>query len=294
MAMRETFRATMADLLAVDERVVILLGDIGVWGFRNEMSLFPERVLNFGILEQTMISFAAGLSASGFLPVVHSIAPFLIERPLEQIKVDFGYQELAGNLVSVGGSYDYSALGGTHHAAGDVDALLSVPKVQIFLPGHSKELEVQLRKNYSNSALSYFRLSEHPNKSAVEMEPESARPLKRGSKGTVACFGPVLDIVIEAVGNEDVTIVYANELSLKAISEVAKIARDSSLVVVEPFFQGTTAQLFLNELGEAKSKIAFEGIPREFSHSYGSFSDQMDRAGFAPDALRGRILRHFP
>lgn len=284
----------MADLLATDNRVVVLLGDIGVWGFRNEMALFPDRVLNFGILEQTMISFAAGLSASGYIPVVHSIAPFLIERPLEQIKVDFGYQKIAGNLVSVGASFDYSALGGTHHAAGDVDALLSVPGVQIFLPGHSEELEVQLRDNYSSLALSYFRLSENPNKTALEIGSERTHRLKAGSKGTVACIGPVLDVTMEAVGNEDLTIVYVNELSANAINGIVNIAGDTNLVVVEPFYQGTTAQLFFDGLKKPPSKISFEGIPREFSHSYGSYSDQMELAGFSPDTLRTRILRHIP
>lgn len=294
MSMRSTFQATMADLLVRDDRLVVLLGDIGVWGFRQEMLTFPDRVLNFGILEQSMISFAAGLSAAGYLPVVHSIAPFLVERPLEQIKIDFGYQQLPGNLVSVGASFDYSALGGTHHAPGDVDVLLSIPGVQVLLPGHPDELEMQLRQNYANSKLSYFRLSENPNASAVEFGPSKIHQLKNGTRGTVACLGPVLDTVIEAVGNEDLTIIYINELSESAISSLVAVSGSGNLVVVEPFYQGTTAQLFYQEALAADIRISFEGIPREFSHSYGSFSDQMTRAGFSTAATRSRILRHLP
>ena len=56
---------------------------------------------------------AAGLSKVGLNPVVHTIAPFLIECYKQQL--DFAYQKLSVNLVSVGGSYDYSKLGCSHH-----------------------------------------------------------------------------------------------------------------------------------------------------------------------------------
>jgi hypothetical protein len=98
--------------------------------------------------------------------------------------------------------------------------------------------------------------------------------------------------VIEAVGDEDLTIIYINELSESAISSLLAVSRSGNLVVVEPFYQGTTAQLFHQEALAADIRIAFEGIPREFSHSYGSFSDQMTRAGFSTEAIRARILRH--
>jgi transketolase len=89
---------------------VVVVGDIshGILSkFRNEN---PDRYFNIGISEPGMVNVAAGLSASGLIPVIHTIAPFLIERSYEQIKLDFGYQNLPGNFVSVGSSFDYSKL----------------------------------------------------------------------------------------------------------------------------------------------------------------------------------------
>jgi transketolase len=42
-----------------------------------------------------MVGVAAGMSKVGLNPVIHTIAPFLIERAYEQIKLDFGYQRIS-------------------------------------------------------------------------------------------------------------------------------------------------------------------------------------------------------
>ena len=102
--MRKQLVKTVQSILATDDNVVLLLGDIGVWGFREAFKLYPERVFNIGILEQSTISLSAGLSMSGLIPVVHTIAPFLVERAYEQLKDDFGYQKLGGNFISVSNS----------------------------------------------------------------------------------------------------------------------------------------------------------------------------------------------
>ena len=86
-----------------------------------------NRYYNIGICEPSMVNLAAGFSKVGLNPVVHTIAPFLIERSYEQIKLDFGYQNLNGNFISVGNSYDYAGLGCTHHCPSDVAILSAVP-----------------------------------------------------------------------------------------------------------------------------------------------------------------------
>ena len=84
---------------------------------------YPKRIYNIGILEQSMISMAAGLSNEGLKPIVHTIAPFIVSRAYEQLKIDFGYNKLNGNFVSIGASYDYASLGCTHHCPEDINLM---------------------------------------------------------------------------------------------------------------------------------------------------------------------------
>ena len=162
--MRKQFTKTVEEIVASDEKSVLLLGDIGVFGFRNSLSKYPNRVYNIGILEQSTISMAAGLSKTGLIPIVHTIAPFIVERAFEQLKDDFGYQKLGGNFISVGASYDYTALGPTHHCPGDVALMNTIPGMEILIPGNSSEVDKLLKATYNNGNPTYARLSEYEHK----------------------------------------------------------------------------------------------------------------------------------
>ena len=157
--MRKIFPKTIERLMQKDKRIFCLLGDIGVFSFRNIFKKYKNRILNMSTMEQTMIGFGAGLSKAGFIPIIHSIAPFLILRALEQIKIDFVYNKLNCNIVSVGASNDYSKLGTTHHCFEDISILSNYNEINLFLPSNAIELEYLLKKNYNNKCVNYFRIS---------------------------------------------------------------------------------------------------------------------------------------
>src|SRR3990167_2244759 len=102
--MRAQLTKTVMDL-GKDEKVVLLVGDIGVFGLRHFKEAYPNRFYNLGICEQSMMSLSAGLALAGLIPIVHSITPFVTERCFEQIKDDFCYQGLGGNIISVGSCF---------------------------------------------------------------------------------------------------------------------------------------------------------------------------------------------
>jgi transketolase len=145
--MRDRFYRVSSELLDADERVAVVLADIGVSQFR-ELGVFdghPKRAINVGIRESLMVSVSAGMALAGMRPIAHSYAPFLVERPFEQLKLDFSHQAVGGVLASVGASYDWASGGRTHHAPGDVAAVATLPGWTILVPGHVDEVETGLR-----------------------------------------------------------------------------------------------------------------------------------------------------
>jgi transketolase len=83
--MRERFYQVTSALLDTDPRLAVVLAAIGSDGFEAAQRRHPDRVINLGIREQLLVSVAGGLALAGMRPVAHTFAPFLVERPFEQI-----------------------------------------------------------------------------------------------------------------------------------------------------------------------------------------------------------------
>ena len=288
--MRKRFASVVAQIITDNENTMLLLGDIGVFSFRESIEKYPKRVINMGILEQTMIGVAAGISKSGMHPFVHTIAPFLVERAHEQLKVDFGYQHLSGNFVAVGASYDYSSLGATHHAPADVEVLLGIPGFQICIPGHPTELEKQLLANFDNDSATYFRISELCNKEPVNTFGKSVARLKQGGRATVIVVGPFLDRTLEACNSLDCEVIYLNEISSDTEIELRRIISNDRLIIVEPFYEGTLNHLVVKSTRSRFISICNIGVPRKFIHSYGTVQQLDDEISLSASQIRKRII----
>ena len=288
--MRKQLVNTVTRTLDEDSRLVVLLGDIGVFAFRNAMKMHPKRVINIGILEQSTVSVAAGFAKEGFIPLFHSIAPFVVERAFEQIKLDFGYQELEGHFVSVGGSYDYASLGCSHHCPGDVELMLTIPGSQVLVPGHPAEFDSLMTQALGSGKPSYHRLSESANKEARHVKLGRAEVIKCGTGPVVVTVGPFLDRVLEAVQGTDASVLYYTTLSPFDAETLRDHARNRSILCVEPFYEGTLAAKIVEALKGRKISLNFMGVPRRFLTRYGRALDHDAECRLLPTDIRNKIL----
>ena len=288
--MRKQFVKTVEELIEKDNKTVLLLGDIGVFGFRDSFKSFPERVFNIGILEQAMTSFAAGLSKEGFYPIIHSIAPFIVERCFEQLKVDIGYQKFPINIVSVGASYDYAALGCTHHCPGDISLMLTIPEMNIIVPGSENDFDILFRNTYNMGKPNYYRLTEKGHSiENIDITFGKGNMIKKGKNGTVIAIGPMLDKVIDACKNMDVTILYYTTIYPFDNHLLSENSTNGKIAVVEPFYEGTTAHCILKAMNGKPICFTSIGVPREFLSRYGTAAEHDENLKLDSNNIHSRL-----
>ncbi len=287
--MRRQLGTTIEALLKADDKAVLLFGDVGTYGFRFAAQNFPDRVYNVGILEQSMVSIAAGLAMQGFVQMVHTIAAFLVERAFEQIKVDFGYQKLGGNFISIGASYDLASWGCTHEAPGDVGLLKNIPGMEVVVPGTAAEFDHLLRQSYDDGRPTYFRLSVKNNAESQDVSFGKANVVTVGARATIIAVGPMLDRVLEACLNLDVTVLYYTTLQPFDQEMLRANLRGAKLIVCEPYYSGACAVDIAAALGKLPVAITYVGVPRKFPHHYGDVDDIDALLGLTTGDIRERI-----
>lgn len=155
--MRKAFPHIVMELMNSDPKVVVLLGDISVFAFKDVFEKYPTKIYNIGILEQTMVGIAAGMAMAGLIPIVHTISPFLVARAYEQIRDDFGFQGLIGTFVGVDVYTTNPNLGLTHSCPEDVSLMGNVPNMKTFVPNTAEEFGETLKLVYDKS-LNYIRI----------------------------------------------------------------------------------------------------------------------------------------
>jgi transketolase len=289
--MRSQLARTATDLVERDPNVAVVLAEISVDRFERAIAIAPNRVINIGIMEQTLVGVAAGFAMEGFHTIAHTMAPFLVERPFEQVKVDFGYQGLGGTLASVGAPYDYGTEGGTHHSPGDVGVVLTVPNTDVLVPGCATELDRLLRQTYADGRLTYLRASVAQNDVAFDVERGRLDVVRRGSRATVVVVGPLLTRTLAACEGLDVSVLYTTSVApFDAAGLAAAAGPDPLVIAVEPFYEGTLLPALADALRHVPSRFASVGVPRRFITSYGTAEEHDRELGMDVAGIRRRVV----
>ena len=299
--MRNTFAETMLEVGQRDPKLVVMVGDISHFALQPFAKAAPGRFYNIGILEPTMVSMSAGVAATGLYPVTHTIAPFLIERSLEQIKLDYCYQNLGGTLVSVGGAFDYSQLGCSHHCYNDLALLNGLPNTEVVYPASPVEFKVLFEETYRNGKLTYFRLpgTQH----GVEFRRDQIKyakgiKVKEGKDITLIGAGPRLKTIMNSLAalsdqRIDAEVLYLPMLKPFDIELVQEsVARTKKVIVLEEHARvgGFGDEVLRATAGRGDYKYDFIQIPDVFQRAYGHYDEHLENLGFTTENLVKKAL----
>ena len=157
--MRRTFGKVITELADRDEKIYVLVGDIGYRVFDEFREKYPERFINMGICEQSMIGVSAGMALEGLKPWVYTITPFLIERPFEQIKLDIDQQNVNVKLV---GFADYPSLGPSHTELNGKEMMKLFTNITSFFPKDGQETQKMVNQAYEKIGPTFISLKSDP------------------------------------------------------------------------------------------------------------------------------------
>mgnify|MGYP001177312652 CR=1 FL=1 len=290
--MQRQFITTTLDLLEEDPRTVLLFAGAGIVdqsSFEDFKYKKPDRIIDLGISEQAAIGFASGLAVAEKIPIFHTQAPFLIERAFEQLKIDFGYQNIGGNFIGMGGSIEYTFLGPTHHCPADIGVLKLIPNMQIVVPGSVSEFDNLYRNAYSNNSPTYYRLARNHNKTDQDVKFGKASVVRKGKKATIIAVGPMLQLALDYFSDEDITILYYTTLSPFDKDTLIENLVNDRLLLLEPYYSGALLEDIISSIGFNDIKISTIGYPMKFYSKYGLTSEYDTEIGFSGENFMSKL-----
>ena len=297
--MRNAFTESLCEIARQNEKVFLLVADIGNITFDLFRKDFPDRFLNVGVAEANMVGVAAGLALSGKIPFVYTIASFLTMRAFEQIRNDVCYQNLNVKIVGVGGGVAYSTLGPTHHALEDISMFRAVPNMTIVSPADPVEARKVSQVAVKTMGPMYIRLAKagEPvlNTKPYDFRIGRAVTLREGNDTTFITTGAITKkalLAAESLSREGIQARVLNMHTLKPLDRevILRAAAETKaiLTVEEHSLYGGLGSAVAEVLAEeASQKIPFKrmALPDLFSHDFGSQDYLTDTLGLSVNSM---------
>ena len=304
--MRNKFAEVIYNIGMKDERISVLVADISPVGsimdFRKK---YPDRFINCGVAEQSMIGIAAGMALRGMRPFCYTIATFALYRPFEMIRVDLCYQNLPVTIVGMSAGLIYSTLGGTHHAMEDIAIAGAIPNMTILAPCDPEEMKLATEWCATKSTGPvYLRLGkvgepDLTSKAINKFEFGKIRCLKKGSDFAIISYGVTVNMCFEIEKKlreqgKSVSIFSCHTikpLDKKGIIDVLNTHQD--VIVLEEHVPHGGLGSRVKEISldnKCNSKLKCFSLQDKFIHFYGNRSELLEKHNLSPQYILEKII----
>ncbi len=163
---------------------------------------FPDRLVNVGIAEQTLVGTAVGLSMGGKIAVTCNAAPFLISRANEQIKVDVCYNNSNVKLFGLNAGASYGPLASTHHSIDDIAVLRGFGNIEIYAPSCPVECRQIIDYALDHVGPVYIRLDGKAlpelHDASYRFKPGAINVLREGADVALVAMGSTVHEIVSA------------------------------------------------------------------------------------------------
>lgn len=301
--MRKAFCDTLMELAEEDGNVLLMDGDLmGAMGTKPFARKFPSQTIDCGIQEANAVGVAAGLSAVGKIPFVHSFGPFITRRACDQVFMSGAYAKLNVKLVGSDPGITAQINGGTHMPFEDMGIMRGIPEMTIVEPTDVTMLKSVLRQMKENYGMYYMRLVR---KSCMKIYEEGSEfkigkavTIREGQDAALIASGYCIAEALKAaqmLSEEGIEIRVIDMFTWKPVDEEAVIraAKDTGAIVTAENHN------VINGLGSAVSEVLVKkspvpvemiGIQDQFGE-VGNLDYLAERFGLKADSIAAAVKR---
>jgi 1-deoxy-D-xylulose-5-phosphate synthase len=222
----EVFGETLCSLAEKDDKIVAITAAMPEGtGLSRFADKFPDRFFDVGICEQHAVTFAAGIAARGFKPVVAVYSTFL-QRSYDQVVHDVCLQNLPVTLcLDRGGIVGED--GATHHGVFDFSFLRHIPNMVCMAPKDEAELQSMLLTAINHPGPASIRYPRGVGvglplqKDITPVDLGQGELVKDGEHGLIMAVGsrlyPALEAAMELEKEEEVSLAVFNPRFIKPL-----------------------------------------------------------------------------
>jgi transketolase len=153
------FAGVLREEMRNNKDIWLITGDLGFGMLDSIRDEFPDRFINVGAAEQSMMGIAIGLATEGKIPFVYTIPNFLVYRPFEWIRNYIDHERIPVKLISGGRDKEYAEDGYTHQAEDMRQVLGLFPNIRQFWIEEKEQVEKAVKTMILNQEPSFMSLS---------------------------------------------------------------------------------------------------------------------------------------
>lgn len=303
----EMFSSIVSEFAEENENIVVISAAMcGGTGMTQIAEKYPSRFVDVGIAEQHAVTYAGGLAARGFRPIVAIYSTFL-QRAYDEIAHDVCLPH-----VPVIFGIDRAGLvgsdGKTHHGVYDIAYLRHLPGMTIFMPRDEKAMRAVLTHAVNGNSPCAIR---YPRRTVPDIDSPDSLPafasddvrvwdtLRTGDDVTLIALGHMVSFAMKtaellAANGIQSTVIDAcaiHPMDTETLKESA--ARTGFIVTLEDHvlscgFGSLVAEYITQSENNIHARLLRIGIPDEFIE-HGTLDELYTELGWQPEQLKERI-----
>lgn len=264
-SMARAYFEFLRDGMRDNEQLMHVEADLGLSLLKLDsayiMDKYPFQYVDIGIQEANAVCVAAGLSAMGCVPFVHTFAPFMSRRACDQVFISGAYSKSNVKLIGSDPGVMAAFNGGTHMPFEDVAIMRAIPEMTIVEPADTIIAKEVFKLAAETEGMFYIRITR---KQAAQLYEEGStfeigkgNIIKEGTDVSIIACGIMVEEGIKAVemlAKEGISARLIDMFTIKPIDRelVVRCAKETGCIVTAENHN------VIGGLGDAVTQVVME------------------------------------